>query len=97
MHLLACTAPIAMLISPLSTAAAAPAAALADQSTNPLLGEWTTPDGVPPYDRIRPEHYEPAFDAALVAARADYRRISDNAAVPTFANTIEAMEGVLIM
>jgi peptidyl-dipeptidase Dcp len=92
-HLLACTAPIAMLISPLSTAAAAPAAALADQSTNPLLGEWTTPDGVPPYDRIRPEHYEPAFDAALVAARADYRRISDNAAVPTFANTIEAMEG----
>ncbi len=93
MHLLACTAPIAMLISPLSTATAAPAAALADQSTNPLLGEWTTPDGVPPYDRIRPEHYEPAFDAALVAARADYRRISDNAAVPTFANTIEAMEG----
>ncbi|EAT10050.1 putative peptidyl-dipeptidase [Sphingomonas sp. SKA58] len=82
-----------MLISPLSTAAAAPAAALADQSTNPLLGEWTTPDGVPPYDRIRPEHYEPAFDAALVAARADYRRIADNAAVPTFANTIEAMEG----
>ena len=93
MHLLACTAPIAMLISPLSTATAAPAAALADQSTNPLLGEWTTPDGVPPYDRIRPEHYEPAFDAALVAARADYRRIADNAAVPTFANTIEAMEG----
>ena len=93
MHLLACTASIAMLISPLSTAAAAPTAALADQSTNPLLGEWTTPDGVPPYDRIRPEHYEPAFDAALVAARADYRRIADNAAVPTFANTIEAMEG----
>ena len=93
MHLLACTVSIAMLISPLSTAAAAPTAALADQSTNPLLGEWTTPDGVPPYDRIRPEHYEPAFDAALVAARADYRRIADNAAVPTFANTIEAMEG----
>ena len=75
MHLLACTAPIAMLISPLSTAAAAPAAALADQSTNPLLGEWTTPDGVSPYDRIRPEHYEPAFDAALVAIDTQLQRV----------------------
>ena len=83
-----------MLVSPLSATAAEPAATnSADQSANPLLGEWRTPDGVPPYDRIRPEHYEPAFDAALLAARADYRRIADNPAAPTFANTIEAMEG----
>lgn len=62
------------------------------QSSNPLLVDWTTPEGAPPYDLIRPEHYEPAFDAALAAARDDYRRISDNASAPTFANTIEAME-----
>lgn len=65
----------------------------AGQTANPLLAEWTTPDGVPPYDRIRPEHYEPAFDAALAAAGVDYRRIADDRAAPTFANTIEAMEG----
>ncbi|WP_448664632.1 M3 family metallopeptidase [Sphingomonas sp. CJ20] len=93
-RLLACTAIITMLTSPLPLAAASPAAnATADTSANPLLGAWTTPDGVPPYDRIRPEHYEPAFDQEIAAARADYRRIADNPAAPSFANTIEAMEG----
>ncbi|MDT1857862.1 peptidase M3, partial [Acinetobacter baumannii] len=67
---------------------AAPSAA-----ANPLLAAWTTPDGVPPYDRIRPEHYEPAFDQALASARTDYQRIANDTAAPTFANTIEAMEG----
>lgn len=61
-------------------------------SSNPLLGEWNTPDGVPPYNLIRPEHYEPAFDAAITAARADIQRIAGNSAAPTFENTIEAME-----
>lgn len=92
--LLACTATISMLTFPLSSNAASPTtAASAEQSANPLLGEWTTPDDVPPYDRIKPEHYEPAFDVALAQARADYRRIANNPAAPTFVNTIEAMEG----
>jgi peptidyl-dipeptidase Dcp len=62
------------------------------QSANPLLGDWNTPDGVPAYHRIKPEHYEPAFDMALVAARADYQRIANDASAPTFTNTVEAME-----
>lgn len=62
-------------------------------SANPLLDRWATPDGVPPYDRIRAEDYAPAFDAALAEAQADYRRIADDPAAPSFANTIEAMEG----
>lgn len=78
------------LVGPIS--AQIPAAHEAAHS-NPLLADWTTPDGVPPYDRIRPEHYEPAFDVMIASARADYRRIADNRAAPTFANTIEAMEG----
>ncbi len=57
---------------------------------NPLLTEWR--DGIPPYDRIRPEHYEPAFDAAIETARAEYRLIADASTQPTFANTIEALE-----
>ena len=28
---------------------------------NPLLTEFTTPFGVPPFDKIKPEHYMPAF------------------------------------
>ncbi len=74
-------------------AAASSAAAPAEQlSANPLLGDWTTPDGVPPYDRIKPEHYLPAFTQALAEARRDIGRIADSSAKPTFANTIEAME-----
>ncbi|MFN3370651.1 MAG: M3 family metallopeptidase [Sphingomonadaceae bacterium] len=80
------TAPALARVESAPVAAAEPAAA------NPLLGDWTTPDGVPPYDRIRPEHYEPAFDAGIAEARANYERIATNRARPTFANTLEAME-----
>lgn len=80
-------------MSPSLTAAAPATDTASSQSENPLLRDWTTPDGVPPYDMIRPDHYEPAFDTALAAAHADYRRIADNPAAPDFANTIEAMEG----
>ncbi len=59
---------------------------------NPLLGEWRTPDGVPPFDRIRPEHYEPAFDAGIAEARQNIERIASSRARPTFANTLEALE-----
>lgn len=59
---------------------------------NPLLGSWTTPDAVPPYDRIRPEHYEPAFDQALSDARRQITAIAASRRRPTFVNTIEAME-----
>jgi peptidyl-dipeptidase Dcp len=71
---------------------ASPIAVAAQPADNPLLNAWTTPDGVPPYDQIRPEHYEPAFDAALEAARADFQRIANEPTAPTFANTIEALE-----
>lgn len=74
------------------TVAPDPLVAPAAQSDNPLLAQWTAPDGAPAYDRIRPEHYEPAFDAALEAAHIDYRRVAADPAAPTFANTIEAME-----
>lgn len=62
----------------------------AAEPANPLLGDWT--GGIPPYQAIRPAHYRPAFDAALKAARADFRAITVVRSAPTFANTIEAME-----
>ena len=31
--------------------------------TNPFFEKWDTPFGVPPFDRIRDEHFLPAFDA----------------------------------
>jgi peptidyl-dipeptidase Dcp len=59
---------------------------------NPLLKEWSTPFGVPPFAEIRPEHFIPAFRYAIEDQRRDVQAIAGNAARPTFANTVEALE-----
>jgi peptidyl-dipeptidase Dcp len=60
--------------------------------TNPLLDDWTTPFGLPPFDRVTDEDWGPAVDAALDAARETIARIADAPEAPTFANTIAALE-----
>ena len=59
---------------------------------NPLLAPWTTPFGVPPFDRIRPEHFVPAFDHAMRLHLEEIAAIGADPAPPSFANTIEAMQ-----
>lgn len=86
--LLAMSSPL-LAAEPAATPAAPPAAALA---ANPLVGTWNTPDGVPPYDRIKPEHYVPAFDEGMRIARQELNAIGMQRSMPTFENTIEAME-----
>ena len=61
-------------------------------SDNPLLAEWTGPFGVPPFDRIEPQHFPPAFAHAFAAHEAEIAAVAGDAAEPTFANTIEALE-----
>ncbi len=61
-------------------------------SDNPLLDTWSTPFGLPPFDRIRPEHFRPAFDAAMAEHRAEIAAVGDDPAPPSFANVIEALE-----
>jgi peptidyl-dipeptidase Dcp len=59
---------------------------------NPLLSPWSTPFGVPPFDRIRPEHFAPAFAAAMQENLDEIAAIGTDPAPATFANTIEALE-----
>src|SRR5690242_21780619 len=59
---------------------------------NPLLSDWTTPFGLPPFDVIRDEDFGPAVDAALEEARGNIRGIAEDPEAPTFANTIAALE-----
>jgi peptidyl-dipeptidase Dcp len=59
---------------------------------NPLLTEWTGAFGLPPFGALTPEHFRPAFDAALLRHRAEIDAIAANPEPPTFANTIEALE-----
>ncbi len=59
---------------------------------NPLLEAWTGPFEAPPFDRIAPGHFRPAFETALKEARAEIDAIAAASEPPTFANTIEALE-----
>src|SRR5215469_2504052 len=59
---------------------------------NPLFETWTTPFAMPPFDRIAPAHFPPAFDRGMAEELADIAAITGSSAPPTFANTIEALE-----
>ena len=61
-------------------------------SENPLLVEQNTPFGVPAFDKVKIEHYLPAFQEAIAANEAEIEAIVNNPDAPTFANTIEALD-----
>ena len=61
-------------------------------STNPLLQEWDTPFGLPPFHLIKPEHYRAAFDKAMAQHAAEITVIGEMSGAATFANTIEEAE-----
>ncbi len=59
---------------------------------NPFFHKWETPFGVPPFDRIRPEHYLPAFQAGIRRQNDEIRAVLKVRSAPTFRNTVEALE-----
>lgn len=60
--------------------------------THPLLRPWTAPFGLPPFADIRPEHFEPAFTAAMQEHRAELNRIAASPDAPDFENTVAAFD-----
>ena len=60
--------------------------------TNPFLTEFQTPYGVPPFDQIKLEHYEPAFMKGIDEQNANIQAITSNAEAPTFDNVIVAFD-----
>lgn len=62
------------------------------QTDNPLLLEYETPFNVPPFDRIKDEHFKPAFEEALKRHNLEIDSITNNKEEPTFENTIVALE-----
>jgi peptidyl-dipeptidase Dcp len=61
-------------------------------TANPLLEAWTTPFEVPPFAKIKPEHFRPAFDTAIAEHKAEIEAIAGSRNEPSFASTIAAME-----
>jgi len=67
-------------------------------SDNPLIAPWAGPyGGVPPWDRMAPEHFPGAFEAAIAEQRSEIDAIVANREAPTFDNTIAAMERAGLM
>ena len=63
-----------------------------DTGENPILAEWDTPYGVPPFDQIQEADYLPAFREGMAEHKVEVQAVIDNPDDPTFANTIEALE-----
>lgn len=59
---------------------------------NPFLSAYKTPFGTPPFDKIKTEHYEPAFDEGIKQLDEEVSRIANNPQPATFENTIVALE-----
>ena len=59
-------------------------------TTNPLLSGAS----VPQYDKIKPEHYMPAIDAALARVTEKVEKIKSDSAAPSFGNTVAPLESL---
>jgi peptidyl-dipeptidase Dcp len=74
-------------------AAAAPVVAPAAlDASNPFAKVSTLPFHYPAFDKIKDEHFKPAFDAGMRVHLLEIDAIAANHAAPTFENTIVAME-----
>lgn len=63
-----------------------------NNSRNPLLEEWDTPFGIPPFSEVKIEHYKPAVLAAIEEHNKEIEAILNNPEAPSFENTIVALD-----
>ncbi len=59
---------------------------------NPLLKEYETPYQIPPFEKIKEEHYMPAFLKGMENHLEEIDKIANNPESPTFENTIVELE-----
>ncbi len=62
------------------------------ESDNPLLSEFTTKFGVPPFDLIKTKHYKPAFEQGFKEQNEAIKAIVDNPEEASFENVIVALD-----
>ncbi|WP_343702433.1 M3 family metallopeptidase [Chitinophaga sp.] len=80
------------LIVALSMTGTTTMAQQAPAEKNPLLQQYQTAFKVPPFASILPEHFMPAFEEGMKAQQQRIAAIVSQRAVPTFQNTIVALE-----
>ena len=74
-----------------AAAVAAPSAPAID-ATNPFAQPSSLPLNYPAFDKIRNEHFLPAYTAGMAEHLREIDAIARDKAAPTFENTIVAME-----
>ena len=61
-------------------------------SMNPFFQAYDTPFNVPPFDKIKNEHFKPAILEGISTHQAEVNAVANNTQPATFENTILAME-----
>ena len=59
---------------------------------NPFFGKYSSPYGIPPFDKIKVEHYKPAFIKGMEEQKKEIEAIVKNKKTATFENTIVALD-----
>ncbi|MFC5477332.1 M3 family metallopeptidase [Massilia suwonensis] len=92
-------AAVSLAVASLASAQTAPAApaihaqsATVFDASNPFAKPSTLPFNYPAWDKIRNEHFAPAFAEGMRQEAREVEAIANNKAAPTFDNTIVAME-----
>jgi len=62
------------------------------KNDNPFFETYKNKYGAPPFDKIKNEHYMPAFKEGIKQHQAEINAIADSKDAPTFDNTIAAMD-----
>ena len=62
------------------------------KNDNPFFETYKNKYGAPPFDKIKNEHYMPAFKEGIKQHQAEIDSIADSKDVPTFDNTIAAID-----
>ena len=80
------------LLCLLIIAITAPIQTTAKENNNPFFKEWKTPFQTPPFNKIKLEHYLPAIEEGIRQQKAEIDAIVNSKELPTFKNTIDALE-----
>lgn len=62
------------------------------EAANPFFSKYNTPHQALPFDKVRIEHFMPAFEKGFALQDAEIQKIAGSKAEPTFENTILALE-----
>ena len=81
-----------LLVISARSAEESPPPETAPMTENPLLKESTLDFHYPPFDKIRDEHFAPAFERGMAEQLKEIAPIASNPEPPTFENTIVALE-----